>query len=231
MRGTSQGAKTHVAGVVADEVVCLDSLVGFASTQAAAPKLLDGTIDGKNVRRLVDSGSPSTLLSLKCAQELGLQWSQVTGSDTLKSATGSKLVKVGRVNCSLSISGHSFTVTLRVTENLSFGAILGRDSLPNFSQVTLKTSGSGPHLVLAAHSEMTGVAEILKEYEDMLDKSLKDGKLNIEPEPIIDLTDDVVPIRSPSRSYSPEDQEVIRKTVKSLLENGIVEESRSQWRS
>ena len=231
MRGTSQGAKTHVAGVVADEVACLDSLVGFASTQAGAPKLLDGTIDGKNVRWLVDSGSPSTLLSLKCAQELGLQWPQVTGSDTLKSATGSELVEVGRVNCSLSISGHSFTVPVRVIENLSFGAILGRDSLSNFSQVTLKTSDSGPHLVLAAHSEMAGVAEILKEYEDVFDKSLKDSKLNIEPEPIIDLTDDAVPIRSPSRSYSPEDQEVIRKTVKLLLENGIVEESRSQWRS
>ena len=78
---------------------------------------------------------------------------------------------------------------------------------------------------------MAGVAEILKEYEDLFDKSLKDSKLNIEPEPIIDLTDDAVPIRSPSRSYSPEDHEVIKTTVKSLLENGIVEESRSQWRS
>ena len=199
MRGTSQGAKTHVAAVVADEVACLDSLVGFASTQAGAPKLLDGTIDRKKVRWLVDSGSPSTLLSLKCAQELGLQWSQVTGSDTLKSATGSELVEVGRVNCSLSISGHSFTVPVRVIENLSFGAILGRDSLSNLSQVTLKTSNSGPHIVLAAHSEMAGVAEILKEYEDVFDKSLQDSKLNIEPEPIIDLTDDAVPIRSPSR--------------------------------
>ena len=72
MRSTSQGAKTHVAGVVADEVACLDSLVGFASTQAGAPKLLDGTIDGKNVRWLVVSGSPSRLLSFKCAKELGL---------------------------------------------------------------------------------------------------------------------------------------------------------------
>ena len=231
MRGTSQGAKTHVAWVVADEVACLESLVGFASTQAGAPKLLDGTTDGKKERWLVDSGSPSTLLSLKCAQELGLQWLQVTGSDTLKSATGSKLVEVGRVNCSLSISGHSFTVPVRVIENLSFGAILGRDSLSNFSQVTLKTSDSGRHLVLAAHTEKAGVAEILKECKDVFDKSLKDSKLNIEPEPTNDLTDDAVPIRSPSRSYSPEDREVIRKTVKSLLENGIVEESRSQWRS
>ena len=73
MRGISQGAKTHVTGVVADEVACLDSLVGFASTQAGAPKLLDGTIDGKNMQWLDDSGSPSTLLSLKCAQDLGLQ--------------------------------------------------------------------------------------------------------------------------------------------------------------
>ena len=147
MRGTSQGAKTHVARVVADEEACLDSLVSFASTQAGAQKLLDGTIDGKNVRWLVDSGPPSTLLSLKCAQELGLQRSHVTGSDTLKTATGSELVEVGRVNCSLSISDHSFTVPVRVIENLSFGAFLGRDSLSNFSQVTLKTSDSGPHLV------------------------------------------------------------------------------------
>ena len=47
MRGTSQGAKTHITGVVADEVACLDSLVGFASTQASAPTLLDSPSMGR----------------------------------------------------------------------------------------------------------------------------------------------------------------------------------------
>ena len=60
---------------------------------------------------------------------------------------------------------------------------------------------------------------------------MKDSQLKIEPEPVIDLTNDTVPIRCPTKRYYDADGKVIHETVTSLIKNGIIEESTSEWRS
>ena len=56
--------------------------------------------------------------------------------------------------------------------------------------------------------------------------------LHIEPpEPFANLTTDCHPIATKSRRYSQEDSAFIDKEVKRLLEEDIIEPSRSPWRA
>ena len=133
------------------------------------------------------------------------------------------------------LRGHSFDIEVRVISILGFDALLGRDSLTQFSEVTLKTGGKGPSLVLSLQQSKTKVENIIKAYADCFDKPLKDSQLKIEPEPIIDLTNDTVPIRCPTRRYSDADGKMLHETVTSYyrsgIRNGIIEEDTSEWQS
>ena len=140
------------------------------------------------------------------------------------------LVELGRLQCEISIFGYKFRETVRVIENLSFNATLGRDSLGKFSKVTFQTEGAGPELVLSCGVNAT-VDCIVDHYSDCFDKPLRDSMLKIVPEPIVELTSEARPVRCPCRKYSPADLGVIEATVHSLWENGIIEELCSEWRS
>ena len=204
-------------------------------------KTVDSTTNGKKLVWFLDPGSPCTLVSVKCAQQLGLptreythskrKHFQVSSADELHSATGSQLNEVARIKCPVKVNGFSFTAELRVISNLSFDAIMGRDSLSNFSKVTMDTNGTGPELVLATDSSLPRVETIIRDHIDCFDKPLRNSCLKIDPEPIFDLTQDAVPIRCPTRRYNEADGKVINDTVKTLLENGIIRESTSAWRS
>ena len=187
--------------------------------------MVDATIDGCNITWLVDSGSPYTMISEKRAKSISLSWNKVTTDDKLQSATGSMLSEVGLRKCHMPFPGHSFDIEVRVISNLEFDALLGRDSLTQFNEVTLKTGGKGPSLVLSLQQSKTKVENIVKEYAECFDKPLKNSQLKIKPEPIIDLTNDTVPIRCPTRRFSDADRKVIHETVTSLMKNGIIEES------
>ena len=187
--------------------------------------MVDATIDGCNITWLVDSGSPYTMISEKRAKSISLSWNKVTTDDKLQSATGSMLSEVGLRKCRMPFPGHSFDIEVRVFLNLEFDALLGRDSLTQFNEVTLKTGGKGPSLVLSLQQSKTKVENIVKEYAECFDKPLKNSQLKIEPEPIIDLTNDTVPIRCPTRRIADADRKVIHETVTSLMKNGVIEES------
>ena len=203
----------------------LNTLTGCISGHSQVAKMVDATIDGCNITWLVDSGSPYTMISEKRAKSISLSWNKVTTDDKLQSATGSMLSEVGLRKCRMPFPGHSFDIEVRVFLNLEFDALLGRDSLTQFNEVTLKTGGKGPSLVLSLQQSKTKVENIVKEYAECFDKPLKNSQLKIEPEPIIDLTNDTVPIRCPTRRFSDADRKGIHETVTSLMKNGIIEES------
>lgn len=209
----------------------LSGLTGSIISSTASAKSVSVLLNGNEANWLVDTGSPYTLISSDFARNHNIQWQESSKSSDLQSATGSALIESGRVISELSIFGHKFHQSIRIISNLQFGAILGRDSLSQFSQITLKTSGSGPELVLACGNKPSDVEGIVSEYSDCFDKPLKNSQLNIAPEPMIELSVDAKAVRCPSRKYTPDDVEFINKTVKSLLENEIVEESCSEWRS
>ena len=209
----------------------LNTLTGCISGDSQVAKMVEATIDGCNITWLVDSGYPYTMISEKRAKSISLSWNKVATDDKLQSATGSMLSEFGRRKCRMHLRGRLFDIEVGVISNLEFNALLGRDSLTQFSEVTLKTGGKGPSLVLSIQQSKTKVESIVKAYAGCFDKSLKDSQLKIEPEPIIDLTNDTVPIRCPTRRYSDADRKVIHETVTSLIKNGIIEESTSEWRS
>ena len=196
----------------------LDYLAASVGSKVPA-KTVDSTTNGKRIVWFIDPGSPCTLVSVKCAQQLGLptreythskrKHFQVSSADELHSATGSQLNEVARIKCPIKVNGFSFTAELRVISNLSFDAIMGRDSLSNFSKVTMDTNGTGPELVLATDSSLPRVETIIRDHIDCFDKPLRNSCLKIDPEPIIDLTQDAVPIRCRTRRYNEADGKVI----------------------
>ena len=132
------------------------------------------------------------------------------------------LSEAGRRKCRMHSRGHSFDIEVRVISNLEFDALLRRDSLTQFSEVTLKTGGEGPSLVLSFQQSRTKIENIVRAYAEFFDKPLKDSPLKIESEPIIDLTNYTVPIRCPTGRYSDADRKIIHETVTSLMKNGII---------
>ena len=167
------------AGALEVDYDSLNTLTGCISGHSQVAKTVNATIDGCNITWLVDSGSPYTMISRKRAKSISLSWNKVTTDDKLQSATGSMLSEVGRRKCRLHLRGHSFEIEVRFISNLEFDALLRRDSLTQFSEVTLKTGGKGPSLVLSIQLSKTKVENIVKAYAECFDKPLKDSQLKI----------------------------------------------------
>ena len=209
----------------------LAGLMGGVLSGTSEAKCVLGLLNGAETYWLVDTGAPYSCVSSDFAKKIGIKWEPSNRPSGLQSATGDELVEVGRVSGELSIFDFKFIETVRIIGNLQFSAILGRSGLKNFSRVIFSTDGAGPELVLSCATESSKASTIVEQYTDCFDKPLKDSKIDIVPEPIVELTQDAKPVKCPSRKYSVDDVEVIRKTVESLLDNDIIEESCSEWRS
>ena len=108
-------------------------------------------------------------------------------------------------------------------KNLSDQALLGTNDLSNFKSVEITYDGSLPTLNVSSSA-----SQIVNEFPDVFDQRTQ---MEITPIPIIAVSPDAAPIRTKPRPRTLADKQFIREEVRKLLNNGVIVESQSPWRS
>ena len=175
-------------------------------------KYLNVKINGVEQNFLLDTGSDITVVDIATAKSLHLlhKPAKLNVSDF----GGMPLEIVGKCFSLLEIDGRFVSTDVWVARKICEPAILGESILQQFRQVVINYPGNLMPLVVAAGTS----------------KSNAKG-FNIDPFPIIALSEDARPIRVPTRKFSDTDKKIIKSTIDQLLKDGIIEESISSWRA
>ena len=170
------------------------------------------------VKALIDPGSTDSFLKMSACQSLGLRMRRV--SSTSRLANGERFHIAGVCDTVLSLQGRFYTVSFSVVDHLICDAIVGLDVLSQHSTVSLCLGGPKEAIAIshlaAAIDDGTG-------HFPMMD---------VEP-PLI-FNDEVYtakPVVTKARWCKAQDRNFMQKEVYRMLQEGIIEQSTSCWRS
>ena len=166
-----------------------------------------------HVLGLIDPGSTESFITKSVADKFQLAINPM--SSKIRLANGSDFAILGYTNTKVQIENEKYSARLLVSEALVSDLIIGMDLLSQHTSLTLLLGGSRPNLSLA--SKCCAIFPTM----------------TIDPPPIFsDLSaKHIQPIATKSRVPSSNDRKFMADEVKRLYDSGIIEESRSPWRS
>ena len=178
---------------------------------------MDATISGHSVKALLDSGASENFINKSLVEQLGVQYVKDYSSVTMAS-TQLHLRTQGQVYLNLEVQGRTYeNIVLEVMPQACADVILGQKFLSVHEAVVFEFGEKQDPLVV---------------YSTTTEKALCLTAAKVEALRLFEfMLPNYKPIASPSRSYSTEDQTFIKEEVKRLLASGIIEPSRSPWRS
>ena len=166
-------------------------------------------VNKNEVIGLADSCSSDSFIDLTYAQSLNLTIYPEKESITLATMT-TAINTLGFVIVSLECGGKCFSnIKLSVLKNLCARVLLGHDILSKYDRLEINFGGPCPPLKICSLAT-----------------------INVQPPPLFqNLDSGIKPIADKSRYYSQEDRSFIDKETTRLLQEGIIEQSRSPWRA
>lgn len=171
--------------------------------------MIPAVIKGIKAQALVDTGSSVSFINEDFANLCCLKRSPCTQSVSMASLSHTSQVR-GSTCQNVQLGDHCYErINLLIVKNLCADLIIGHDMLALHS--TLEFAFGGPKDVF----KVCSVAEA-----------------SVPAVPLFaNMSPDCKPIAIRSRRHSPEDQAFIADEMKKMLEDGIIEESRSPWRA
>lgn len=208
--------KSNETGTVASSKPCL-----FTSSTAMRNlriAMAEVSVNNKSVAALVDSGATDTLMDAGLVRKLGLRLQGNASKISLASKDLIADIK-GLVIANLILGARKYpSFRFEVMENLCSEIILGQDFMKMHRTVTFN---------------MNGEMEPLSIGEDLhRNSSCNVAAANVEPPRLFKyLAPGWKPVATRSRQYKMDDLLFIRKEVKRLKENGVIELAETPWRA
>ena len=122
----------------------------------------------------------------------------------------------------LLIGDHQIESFFYVSQSIPCDCLIGMNVLSLFRSIRFKEDG--PDLVLGL------LPEPLSDFSDVFDRPLKNACSPKPPETIIDVSPDISPFQCKVRQYSPRDKQICKEQVEKLLQEDVIEKSKSPWR-
>ena len=170
------------------------------------------TINDHSIRTLLDTGSSDNFIDAKVANSLRLR--KTNCHKQVQLASSSRVERIHH-QCITNIGfmGRSFSnIKFFVLPNLCTPAILGREFLQSMDYVTFKFGGEEPGITVAAIESSN---------------SMYVKPLTLFPS----LQQNLRPVATKSRRQTVDNSKFIQNEIESLLQQSIIEESRSPWRA
>ena len=186
-----------------------------ASNSAATthtPATVNATVNGRQVTALIDTGSSDNFISAKLVPALGMK---VLPRSSKVSMTSSSLSTQVRGYCvsTVTVEDRKYReVELSILPDLCTDVILGMPFLRRHEGITLELGGDEPELSICNLAQMK-VSQAAS------------------PRLFSNLTSDCHPIATRARHFSHVDEKFIENEVQHLLDEGVIEPSRSPWRA
>ena len=117
------------------------------------------------------------------------------------------------------IANHNVEAFFYVSSSLPCDCLVGMNVLKLFKSI--KINDEGPDLILSLLSEP------LSQFAEVFDRSLNDACCLKSPESFSNLSKI---FQCKVRQHSPRDKQVCREQVEKLLQQGVIEKSKSPWR-
>ena len=171
---------------------------------------------------LVDSGAAISVLNASFVKDNGLSQAMKPASHQAVTANGDVIEFKHCISGPLSIGDEVFEMTFLIAPRLQETCILGMDLLSTFRSIQFNEEGRD---LLCSMTP-----SLISEFSDVFDREIKDSCCTLPPVPIIDLPQDTSPHRAKVRKLSPRDERICKEQVEFLLSQGIIQESRSEWR-
>ena len=149
-------------------------------------------------------------------------------------------------NASLEINGYLLTDHLWISDILCDHAILGQSALSQFQEVTLRSGGELPPLIVSSlRSNISNPSFTIpqlksrdgRNYDHLLQKfpifnNSTGFAKHMEPASLFpEIDKSIRSVRTPSRCYNSSQKRIIHEEVKRLLKEGRIRKSNSSWRS
>jgi len=162
---------------------------------------------------LIDPGSTESFITSKIASDLRLPIKYIKSS--IRLANGSDFQIHGYTDATIEIEGEKYSIKLLVAVSLVSHLIIGMDVLAQHDSITLVLGGKRPSISLTSKCCSAF------------------PHIGIDPPPVFAnlSAQNVQPVATKSRNCSRNDRQFMQEEVKNLLGKGIIEESRSPWRS
>ncbi|KAM9959529.1 hypothetical protein ACTFIR_000607 [Dictyostelium discoideum] len=206
------------------------------------------SVNGKNVRGLVDTGSSITLMWRSIAEKLALKI--VDAENTAKSASTHKIRIVGHSHAEVKIDKLVGSCRIDIVEDgeITMDCIFGLN-LINKLDLVIDTSsmklfnkqyGIGVKLYYREFNKSIcsidfnylnklspDIGELIKKYDCIFESKLKKPGLITDIKHCITLVDENIGAYTPAYKTSPCDKEFIEVYIKDALDRGIIERSKS----
>ncbi|KAG8179723.1 hypothetical protein JTE90_006628 [Oedothorax gibbosus] len=192
--------------------ICYILVIYFVTT--AAPECLKKSItkvivNGVELDGLIDTGSSITFLNERLAEVCRVEVKPYQGKITLaNSALSTDIAGCGMV--SLQMQDHIYpNFQVLIMKNLCSDFLIGHDLLTSHSSLEIEFSGNRAPLKIC--SLTTAKVPAISLFEN--------------------LTPDCKPVTTKSRRHTEADQSFIANEVNKLLDEGVIEPSKSPWRA
>lgn len=180
-----------------------------ASPSSLHKAIVPAYIKGIRAEALLDTGSSKSFINFDFAKLCSLKMKPSQQTISMASLNHTSSVK-GETCLTLTLGKHTYeNIQLLVVENLCSDMIIGHDVLEKHSSLEFAFGGPKEPFVVCNVAEASVPAVPLF--------------ANLSPE--------CKPIAIKSRRYSDDDRRFIEEEVKNLLNEGVIEESRSPWRA
>ena len=177
-----------------------------------SPAIVTATLKEKHVDVQVDSGASSNFVDYNLVSQLKLPLKGDKSTITMASQ-GLKATTLGTFEATTCLLDRQYDLKFDVMDKLCADVILGQAFLGRHSEASFLMGGADPPLKINEKFANAAVA-------------------NVEAPYLFEfLSENCKPVASRSRSYSKEDKNFIEQEIKRLLDEDIIEPSRSPWRA
>lgn len=183
----------------------------FLAATRKTKGLVNATINSYPVQALIDTGSDISFVTSSYLNDHGIKYyNDPPSTPVITLADKSKLKTIGTLDATVCVLGSTHSVKLTIVTQLVAPLIVGLDILRQYSDITIDLGG---------HLESSRFCLAL-------------STMNTQPYSLIPGVDisKLKPIAMPSRRHV-QHQTFIEKEIERLLENDIIQESQSPWRS
>ena len=196
---------------------------GLTEPSSAQPlKEVDCSFFNEPLKAIVDTGASISVVSKDFVKRARLTTAVVKTEHQAKLPNGNTMNFGEGINGPLVIGDCNVEAFFYVAACLPCDCLVGMNVLKLFK--TIKINENGPDLILSL------LPEPLSEFSDVFDRPLNDACCLKKPAPIIELSADTQPFQCKVRQHSARDKQVCKEQVEKLLQQGVIEKSRSPWR-
>lgn len=189
---------------------------------ATAPNCLSmavttAVMKGITINVLFDSGASENFVDLKTVNKLQLEVQRTSYADICMASRNFSMKTLGSIVSSITVLDREYTnVRFDIIQNLCADAILGQEFFKKHKEIIFKPGGSEEPLII----------------EEPYTRHLCVSAAKVEPPFLFEfMSSDVKPIAIRSRWYSKDDKEFIDRQIQELLNDDVIEPSRSPWRA